>query len=190
MDSDFRQLSDLHRISQVKPHFWALSLKCTYQHVSECTESLLSKADRNHLVASRTPFFHKCCPCSAACLGIQIQHTEITARPVIICLSAAEWHELLTFYFRDLAGVFSSKEAREKQKWFCGFFCPVGANPLFYSAFVFSRGRQSSAFTVIIESLSPIQRLHKAQTSMQELTALHYLQMENIALIVQRPGKS
>lgn len=161
-----------------------------YQHVSECTESLLSKADRNHLVASRTPFFHKRCPCLGACLGIQIQHREIIARPVIICLSAAEWHELLTFYFKNLARVFSSKEVPEKRSDFMVFLCSAGANPLSYSAFVFSRGRLSSAFTAIIEGLSPIQQPNRAPTSMQEMTALLSLQIENIALIVQRLGKS
>ena len=107
--------STLYSFQQLKPHVWALSLKCMYQHVSECTKSLLSKADRNHLVASRTSFFHKCCHCSGACLGIHIQHREIIARPVIICLSAAEWQELLTFYFEDLVWMFSSKEASENR---------------------------------------------------------------------------
>lgn len=108
--------------------------------------------DRNHLVTSRTSFFHKCCHCSGACLGIQMQHKEIIARPVIICLSAAEWRELLTFYFRVLVWVFSSKEATEKQKRFCHFFCSAEVNPFLFSTFVFSRGKLSSAFTAIMRA--------------------------------------
>lgn len=49
----------LYKFEHLKSHFWALSLQYMC-HESECTESLLSKADRNHFVASRTPLFHKC----------------------------------------------------------------------------------------------------------------------------------
>lgn len=130
------------------------------------------------------------CPCSGACLGIQIQHTEIIAGLLILCLSAAEWHELLTFYFKNVAWVFLSKGDPEKQKWFCSFFCSQGVNPLFFCAFVFSRGRLGSAFIAIIKGLSSIQQPNSALTSMQGMTALPYLQIENIALIVPGPCKS
>lgn len=38
---------------------WSLSLEYMCQQERESTERLLSKTDRDHLVASRRPFFHK-----------------------------------------------------------------------------------------------------------------------------------
>lgn len=107
------------------------------------TESMLSKADRSHFVASRPLSSINAlplgCPSLGACWGIQIQHREIIARPLILCWSAAEWHELLTFYFNLLAWVFLSKGVTEKHKWFCSLLCSTWIIQPFLCSCLFKR---------------------------------------------------
>ncbi len=82
-------------IERSEATFWALSLECMCRHESECTEGPLSKADRSHLVASRTPFFHKC-PATVLSLfrDPDTTHTQIIARPFILFLSARVTREV------------------------------------------------------------------------------------------------
>lgn len=63
------------------------------------------------------------CPSSGTCWGIHVQHKGIIARTLTLCWSAAEWRELLTFYFNLLARVLLSKEATENTSDFCSFLC-------------------------------------------------------------------
>ena len=66
---------------------WSLWLECMCQQERESTERLLSKTDRAHLVASRRPLLHKR-GAVALLESIQMEHGEITERPLILSLSA------------------------------------------------------------------------------------------------------